>query len=288
MTLPPLILPDARALPLGARRLVMGILNVTPDSFSDGGLHQSRERAIARALVMLDEGADLIDIGGESSRPGAQDISVEQELARVVPAIQGILRARPEAILSIDTKKAPVAQAALRAGAHIINDISGLGHDERMAEVAARHGAPLVLMHMRGTPDTMQQDTHYDDLLTELLAYFTQRLEWAQAAGVPRSQLVLDPGIGFGKSVEQNYQLIQELPALAALGCGILLGTSRKSMLGKLLGKPAQERLMGTAASVACGVMRGAHIVRVHDVAEMVDVVRVAEAVCTPSFARGL
>jgi len=264
----------------------MGILNVTPDSFSDGGEFFARDVAITHAVEMLDQGADIIDIGGESTRPGAAPVSEQEELARVVPVIEGILEARPDAILSIDTTKASVADAAIEAGAHIINDISGLGFDPRMPGIAAKHDCPLILMHIRGTPETMQRDTQYEDLQTELEAYFRERITLAVDAGVQRAQIVLDPGIGFGKSVEQNYQLVRDLPKLAALGHGILLGTSRKSFIGKLLDRPSDERLMGTAASVACGVYLGAHILRVHDVAEMVDVVRVAEAIALPSLAR--
>ena len=285
--LQPLQLPHgAGALPLGARRHVMGILNVTPDSFSDGGLFFAHSNAIEHALEMLSQGARIIDIGGESTRPGAEPVSEQEELERVVPVIEGILEKAPEAILSIDTTKSRVADAAISAGAHIINDISGLGFDPEMAQVAAAHDAPLILMHIRGTPETMQSDTRYEDLQAELEAYFHERIELAVSAGIPRSQLVLDPGIGFGKSVEQNYQLVRDIPRLASLGFGILLGTSRKSFIGKLLDRPADERLMGTAASIACGVFLGAHILRVHDVAQMVDVIKVAETIASPSLAR--
>lgn len=285
--LQPLRLPhDTGALPLGARRYVMGILNVTPDSFSDGGLFFAHERAIAHAIEMLAQGAHIIDIGGESTRPGAAPVSPQEELERVVPVVEGILAKAPDAILSIDTTKASVADAAISAGAHIINDISGLGFDPDMASVAARHDAPLILMHIRGTPETMQTNTRYEDLQSELEAYFHERIDQAIAAGVEREQIVLDPGIGFGKSVEQNYQLIRDLPKLAELGLGILLGTSRKSFIGKLLDRPADERMMGTAASVACGAFLGAHILRVHDVAQMVDVIKVAETIASPSLAR--
>ncbi|MFW6058244.1 MAG: dihydropteroate synthase [Persicimonas sp.] len=258
---------------------VMGVLNVTPDSFSDGGEYLAHEDAIDRGLAMVEAGADIIDVGGESTRPGAAPVSVDAELSRVVPVIEA-LSEQTDAHLSIDTTKAMVAEAALEAGAHIVNDISGLGFDAKMADVVAQKRAALILMHIRGTPRTMQSDIDYDDVVDDILAYFEERIEVAQNAGIDAAQIAIDPGIGFGKTVSQNYRLIRELHRFFDLGRPLLLGTSRKSFIGAVLGKPPAERVWGTAATVACGLYAGADIVRVHDVAQMVDVVRVTEALC--------
>ncbi len=281
-------LPDGDILDFGPRRYIMGIVNVTPDSFSDGGLYADPEDAIAHGVALAEQGADILDIGGESTRPGAEPVSEDEELARILPVIEGLRERLPHALLSIDTTKSAVARAAVAAGAHIINDVSALERDPAIAEVAAEANAPLVLMHMRGTPKTMQQDTTYDDLIKEIFEYFEERIEAAVQAGVARSQIVLDPGIGFGKSVQANYMLIQRLRRFEKLGLALLLGTSRKSFIGKVVDKPAEARVWGTAATVACGVLTGAHIFRVHDVAEMVEVVRVAEAVAAPGLVADL
>jgi dihydropteroate synthase len=227
---------------------------------------------------MLEAGADIIDIGGESTRPGADPVPEEQELERVIPVIEAVTQ-RTNAVISVDTYKAQVAKRAVEAGAAIINDISGLGFDPKMAEVVASSGAALVLMHIRGNPRTMQKDIEYDDVVEEVRAYFEQRLAVAHQAGVAAHQIVLDPGIGFGKSVAQNYRLVRELHQFFDFGCPLLLGTSRKSFIGKILEKPPRERVWGTAATVACGLYAGANIVRVHDVEEMSDVVRITEAI---------
>lgn len=256
----------------------MGVVNVTPDSFSDGGEFFAPADAVERGVAMWEAGADIIDIGGESTRPGAAPVPADEELERVVPVIEALAE-RTEAVISIDTYKARVARAACAAGAHIVNDISGLGFDDQMAQAVADTGAALVLMHTRGTPETMQKDIDYDDVVEDIRAYFAQRLQLARQAGVDDGQIVLDPGIGFGKTIAQNYRLIRELHRFFDLGCPILLGTSRKSFIGKILDKPPAERVWGTAATVACGLYAGADIVRVHDVAQMADVVRITEQV---------
>jgi dihydropteroate synthase len=281
-TVPSALRVGARHLEFGARFYVMGIVNVTPDSFSDGGLFHSPDVAIEHGLRLVEEGADMLDIGGESTRPGAEPVSVEEELDRVIPVIEALAR-QTDAILSVDTTKAAVARHAVAAGATIINDISGLGFDPDMARTVAESGAALVLMHIRGTPRTMQHDIVYDDVVTDIFAYFEERIATAVAAGVDRRQIVLDPGIGFGKTVAHNYRLLRELHRFTSLEQPILLGTSRKSFLGAILDRPgeaASERVFATAASVACGLWAGADIVRVHDVAAMADVVRITEAIC--------
>jgi dihydropteroate synthase len=277
---------NSRTLVLGERTLVMGVLNVTPDSFSDGGKFFEAESAIERAMAMERAGADLLDIGGESTRPGSAGISAQEELARVLPVLQA-LRRRIKIPVSIDTQKPEVAEAALDAGAQIINDISGLKSAPRIAEVAARHGVPLILMHMRGEPRTMQVGGFARDILKDVMQGLRRSVATARKYGVAKSQIILDPGIGFGKSFAQNYELLQMLPQLAKLGYPLLVGTSRKGFLGATLsrdGKPAppEERIWGTAATVTASILHGAHIVRVHDVAEMVQVARVADCLLDP------
>ena len=273
---------------LGERTLVMGVLNVTPDSFSDGGKYDQPEPAIEHALAMEKAGADLLDIGGESSRPGSGEIHASEELDRILPVLEG-LRGRLKIPASVDTRRSTVAELAIRAGAQIINDVSGLRNDARIAEVAAKYGVPLVLMHMRGEPGTMQRGPFARDVIKEVARGLRDSIADARKAGVAKSQIILDPGIGFGKSHAQNYELLQKLPQLAALGYPLLVGTSRKGFLGATLardGKPAppEERIWGTAATVTASILGGAHIVRVHDVAEMVQVARVADCVVNPSL----
>jgi dihydropteroate synthase len=273
-------------LALGERTLVMGVLNVTPDSFSDGGKFYAEEQAMEHAVQMERAGADLIDVGAESTRPGSEEISLEAELRRVLPVLGG-LRRLLKIPISIDTQKAEVAEAALEAGAEIINDISGLKNDPKIAEVAARHGVPLILMHMRGEPRTMQKGPFAHDVMKDVMQGLRKSVILARKAGVPKSQIILDPGIGFGKSFAQNYELLQKLPQLAKLGYPLLVGTSRKGFLGATLardGKPAppEERIWGTGATVTASILNGAHIVRVHDVAEMVQVARVADCLLDP------
>jgi dihydropteroate synthase len=271
-----------RTLLLGERTLVMGVLNVTPDSFSDGGLHLAADAAIARALEMEREGADIVDVGGESTRPGSEGIPAEEELRRILPVLEG-LRGRLKIPISADTSKAEVAEAAFAAGAEILNDVTALRNDPRISEVARRRKLPLILMHMRGEPRTMQKLPFARDVMRDVAAGLRRALAMAKRAGVPKPQIVLDPGIGFGKSYAQNYELLARLPELARLGFPLLVGTSRKSFIGRALGGvPESERRWGTAATVAASILGGAHIVRVHDVAEMVQVARVADAVLAP------
>ena len=277
----------SRTLRLGERTLVMGVLNVTPDSFSDGALYLNPKRAIAQARAMERAGADLIDIGGESTRPGSYGISAEEELWRVLPVLKG-LRKRLRIPISIDTSKAEVAEAALAAGAEMINDITGLRADARLAEVARRHRVPLVLMHIRGTPATMQKLPPARNIWRELERGLAWSVRQALRAGVRRSQLLIDPGIGFGKTAEQNYEILRGLTRLKKFRLPILIGTSRKSFIGKVLDNaPPEKRLWGTAATVAASILGGAHIVRVHDVAEMAQVARVTDAVLDKQSLRG-
>lgn len=272
-----------RTLVLGERTLVMGVLNVTPDSFSDGGKFFDPRKAVAHALEMERDGADILDIGAESTRPGSEGISSAEELRRLLPVLEA-LRGRLKIPISVDTKKAAVAEIAAGAGAAILNDISGLKNDPRIAEVAARHGVPLILMHMRGEPRTMQTESFARDVLKDVVNGLRASAAMARKAGVPRSQIILDPGIGFGKSFSQNYELLANLPQLARLGFPLLVGTSRKGFLGATLARggkpaPADERIWGTAATVTASILGGAHIVRVHDIPEMAQVARVADCV---------
>ncbi|MDQ1388220.1 MAG: dihydropteroate synthase [Acidobacteriaceae bacterium] len=271
---------------LGERTLVMGVLNVTPDSFSDGGKFLDAGRAIEQALAMERAGADLLDIGGESTRPGSAGTSAKEELARVLPVLQA-LRGRMKIPVSIDTQKPEVAEGALDAGAQIINDISGLKNDPRIAEAAARRRVPLILMHMRGEPRTMQVRGFARDVMKDVMGGLRNSVAAARNAGVEKSQIILDPGIGFGKSCAQNYELLQKLPQLAKLGYPLLVGTSRKGFLGATLARddkpaPPEERIWGTASTVTASILNGAHIVRVHDVNEMVQVARVADCLLDP------
>jgi len=259
------------------RPLVMGILNVTPDSFSDGNRFFSCESAVARALELEREGADIIDIGGESTRPNAPAVSLAEELERVVPVIEA-LAGKLSVPISVDTYKAGVARAACAAGAEIVNDVSGLFFDEGMAAAVAQADAGLVVMHTRGTPDRMQADTRYHDLMAEVKSYLLDSLARAEAAGIKASRIAIDPGIGFGKSVEGNLELIRRLPELLPLGLPILVGPSRKSFIGAVTGRVPDERIFGTAAVVAVSVVNGASILRVHDVAAMRDVAVMARA----------
>jgi len=272
----------SRTLVLGERTLIMGVLNITPDSFSDGGKFFSLKRAIDGALVMERAGADILDIGAESTRPGSAGISAAEELQRLLPVLEA-LRKRLKIPISVDTQKAGVAEIALGAGAALLNDISGLKNDPRMAEVAAKFGVPLILIHMRGTPRTMQKQPFAKNVLKDVITGLRHSIAIARRAGVRNSQIILDPGIGFGKSFGQNYELLGRLPELAKLGYPLLVGTSRKGFLGATLathGKPAppEARIWGTAATVTASILGGAHIVRVHDVAEMTQVARVADA----------
>ncbi|MEW6324457.1 MAG: dihydropteroate synthase [Nitrospirota bacterium] len=263
---------------LSARPHVMGVLNVTPDSFSDGGRFVSATSAVERAERMAEEGADLIDIGGESTRPGAAPVPLEEELRRVLPVIER-LAGRCRVPIAVDTSKAEVARRAIAAGAAMVNDVTALRGDPAMAEVVAEARAPVVLMHMRGAPATMQRAPRYRSLMGELLRFFRERIAAAGSAGIDRRRIIIDPGIGFGKTVRHNLQILGQLERLAPLDRPILVGPSRKSFIGKILGLPVEQRLEGTAAAVAAAVLHGAHIVRVHDVAAMARVVRMADAI---------
>jgi dihydropteroate synthase len=272
-----------RSLALGERTLIMGVLNVTPDSFSDGGEFYTFERARARAMELIGEGADIIDVGGESTRPGpgAEPVTAAEELRRIIPIVE-FLAKETEVAVSVDTTKAEVARAALDAGAEIINDISALRFDFHIADEVAKAEAGLVLMHSRGTPATMHRLPPVPEVLEEVTRSLQSSISMAERRGVARASIVIDPGIGFGKSLEQNVELIARLDELACRFAGfpVLIGTSRKSFIGRLLeGAPVQERIYGTMASITAAVLNGAHIVRVHDVRAALETVRVADAI---------
>ncbi|MGE5237321.1 MAG: dihydropteroate synthase [Chloroflexota bacterium] len=257
----------------------MGILNVTPDSFSDGGLFFDKDRAVAHAERLVAEGADIVDVGGESSRPGSDPLPVEEELQRTIPVIEAVAK-RVSVPVSIDTYKAEVAIRALDAGASMVNDISGLRFDPQMARVVSSSCAPVVIMHMKGTPRDMQKNPTYEAVIPEIIAFFRERIAAAVEAGIPEELIIIDPGIGFGKTVDHNLQIIRDLGEFSVLGRPVAIGVSRKAFLGKLLGDaPVSERIEGTAAAVAASILDGAHIVRVHDVKEMARVARVADAI---------
>ena len=259
----------------------MGIVNVTPDSFSDGGLFLDAGAAIAHAHELRAEGADILDVGGESTRPGADPVTEDEELRRVVPVIEAL-----DATISIDTTKSRVARAALEAGATIVNDVSAFRFDPEIAGVAASAGAGCVLMHMLGEPRTMQQDPRYDDVVSDVKAFLEERLAFAVAEGVPEESVWLDPGIGFGKTVDHNLELLARLGEIAAIGRPVVIGTSRKSFLGKLTGRQTDERLAGTIATNIIAYERGARVFRVHDVAPTVDALKVAAATVSRPWRR--
>lgn len=272
-------LPGGGALALGDRTLVMAIVNVTPDSFADGGVRFDPDRAIADAVRMVAEGADILDVGGESTRPGAAPLPIDEELRRVLPVLEG-LRGRVNVPLSIDTYKAQVADRAIDLGASIVNDISALTYDPELAAVVARRSAAVVLMHNRGRSSRMYEHAEYGDVMAEICAELAGRAAAAEAAGIGRDRIILDPGFGFAKRAEHTLAVLAELPRLVAMGFPVLSGPSRKSFLKAGLGEvPPAGRVWGTAAAVAASVLYGAAIVRVHDVAEMVQVVRVADAI---------
>jgi len=268
-----------REITLGKRTLIMGILNVTPDSFSDGNRYFDQQKAIERGLQMAEEGADIIDIGGESTRPGAKSVTARQEIARVIPVVEGLSR-KLKIPISVDTTKSSVAQKSLAAGAEMINDISALNADRKMVSVVQKASAALILMHMRGIPTNMQAgNLIYDDLMDEIISYLKRACQKAIAAGIEKDRLVLDPGIGFGKSYEDNCKIINKLDELKVLGRPVLIGTSRKAFIGKVTGGTSAERMEGTAATVAAAIMNGCHIVRVHDVAAMKKVAAMTDAI---------
>ncbi|MDO8525212.1 MAG: dihydropteroate synthase [Candidatus Omnitrophota bacterium] len=260
-----------RKLNLNGRTYIMGVLNITPDSFSDGGKYYSKRKALSRALQMAAEGADIIDVGGESTRPGARDIGIDEECSRVIPVIEAIVR-RIDLPISIDTRKAAVARSAILAGAAIINDVSGLKYDPMMAKVAARASSAVVVMHMKGAPRDMQRSPRYRNLIEEVKAGLKESIGIALAAGVDRREVIIDPGIGFGKTIGHNLEILNRLDEFSELGSPVCVGVSRKSFIGRILGIPkASDRLSGTIAACVVAVMKGAAILRVHDIREAVD-----------------
>lgn len=263
---------------LGKTTKIMGILNVTSDSFSDDGIYKDPERAKDTGLQMAEDGADIIDVGGESTRPGAECVSLKEEKERTLPLIRRLVK-EIKIPISIDTTKSEVAEAALEEGASIVNDISGLKSDFRMGEAIARFGAGCVLMHIKGTPQTMQENPNYASLIEEIIESLKGSISRAAQAGIDRKRIIIDPGIGFGKTTDHNLQIINRLRDFACLNLPILIGTSRKSFIGNVLTLPLQKRLLGTAASVAASIFNGAHIVRVHDVKEMIQVAKMVDAI---------
>lgn len=268
-----------RVLDLAARTHIMGILNVTPDSFSDGGRFAATDQAVSHAREMAAAGADIIDIGGESTRPGAEALPEDEELRRILPIIERLAADCPVP-LSVDTYKSSVAARALKAGAQIVNDISGLRFSPDMARIAADHGAAVVIMHIKGTPRNMQTDPVYDDLIGEISRYLEDGIAIARKAGIPEDRILIDPGIGFGKTVEHNLTILDRLDEFRALGCPVVLGTSRKRFIGSVLDiADPLDRVEGTAATVALGIARGASVMRVHDVAAMTRIARMTDAI---------
>lgn len=263
---------------LGRQTLLMGILNITPDSFSDGGLFFDKEKAVTHGLKMAEEGVDFIDIGGESTRPGSKPLALEEELRRVIPVIES-LKKEVDVPISIDTYKSAVAKKAIEAGAEIINDISGLHFDPDLAKVAVNEDVPLVLMHIRGTPETMQVDVHYESIFSEIIQYLKESIRRAESAGLASEQVIIDPGIGFGKTVGDNLLIIKNLQEFRVLGKPIMLGTSRKNFIGKILNSEVADRLEGTLSSIAIGAVNGAHIIRCHDVLQAKKAIAVADAI---------
>ena len=257
----------------------MGILNITPDSFSDGGKYLSTSRAIDRAFAMVDHGADIIDIGGESTRPGSDFISKDEELQRIVPVIQEIRNQDSEILISIDTYKSDVAEIAIDLGANIVNDISGLTFDQNMSTFLSGRDIPVIIMHINGKPKTMQSNPIYDDLINDINSFFKKQIIFAQSNGIVRDNIILDPGIGFGKTFNHNLTIINNLKDLCNLGHPIMVGTSRKAFIGDILDVPPSERVEGTIASVVASVINGANIVRVHDVKEIKKAIMVTEKI---------
>lgn len=273
-------LPDGNAIDLSSGPVIMGIINATPDSFSDGGRFLEPSRAIERAFEMVEQGAGIIDIGGESSRPGSRGPSLEEELSRVVPILEG-LSGRIGVPVSIDTRKAGVAEAAIGIGASMINDISGLSHDPGMKETAARSGAAVVVMHMQGTPETMQEDPRYEDTVSEIIDWLAERTENLISAGIPKNKIIIDPGIGFGKRLTDNLALFREMGDFRGLGFPLMIGYSRKSFIGTLTERDPANRLWGGFAALGASLEGGVQIVRVHDVKETMDYIKVWKAINT-------
>jgi len=258
--------------------LIMGILNVTPDSFSDGGMYYNATQAVEFALQMEEEGADIIDVGGESTRPGAKTVELQKECDRILPVIEGI-RTKSDILISIDTYKSEVARKSIATGAGMVNDISGMTFDPNMVDVIKDSGLPVVIMHIKGTPENMQKNPYYEDLMQELTEYFEERKKFARAKGILDQQIILDPGIGFGKRLQDNFQLLRELKKIVDIGFPVLIGPSKKSFIGLTLDLPVDQRLEGTAAAVTTGILKGARIVRVHDVKEMKRVALITDSI---------
>jgi len=273
-----IVLAKGQPIPILDFPLMMGIVNLTPDSFSDGGRYVTVDQAVERAVALVAQGADILDLGAESTRPGAMPVGEQEEMDRLLPVLHEVVK-RTAVPISVDTMKSRVAREALNAGASIINDVTALRFDPDMAAVVAQYGAGVVMMHMQGTPKTMQTAPRYDNVVKDVRMFFLERIAAAERAGIAKSQIVLDPGFGFGKLLIHNLELLNHLPSFDQLGCPMLVGLSRKAFLGKILDRPVQDREWGTAAAVALAVDRGASIIRVHDVASMKDVVMVAAAV---------
>lgn len=270
---------NGRKIDFSSRTYIMGIVNVTPDSFADGGRFFDYKKAVEHALGMAEDGVDIIDVGGESTRPGALPVEVKEELRRVIPVIKGIVK-EVDVIVSIDTTKASVAEAALTEGAAMVNDVSAFRFDPDLAALAAKRNVPVALMHMRGTPRTMQENVHYSDLLSEIMQFLRERISFALRSGIEREKIIIDPGIGFGKSPERdNFTILRNLAEFKCLGRPLLIGPSRKAFLGRLLNLPVESREEATAGAVAAAVMNGANIVRVHDVKKMKRVVAVVDSI---------
>jgi len=272
------LLVNGKKYTLGQRTWIMGVINITPDSFSDGGLHFDKDKAVERGLQLREEGSDIIDIGGESTKPGSEPITAKEELRRVIPVISA-LREKTDSLISIDTTKPEVARAALDAGADIINDISSSSFDPKMFSLAAQYGAPVILMHMKGIPRNMQVNPFYENVLLEVKSFLKEKIEVAQAAGIEKEKIIIDPGIGFGKRHKDNLVLIKNLHFFEDLDRPILIGISRKSFIGKILDSPPQQRLEGTIAAAVLSIINGAHFLRVHDVASVKRAVLVAETI---------
>ncbi|RMD88080.1 MAG: dihydropteroate synthase [Calditrichaeota bacterium] len=274
---PPILKLAERTYDLSQRTLIMGVINCTPDSFYSSSRVLDAQKAIETGIRMMEEGADILDVGGESTRPGSEPVNQDEELRRVLPVIEGLL-ANVSIPISIDTYKATVAARALSAGVHMVNDISALQFDPQMVEVVAQFGVPVVLMHIKGRPKEMQRNPSYENLMGELFEYFAQRIQFATNHGIPRENLILDPGIGFGKRLQDNYEIIRRLREFSIFDLPILVGPSRKSFLGKVLNLPPEELLEGTLAACAVAIQNGAHILRVHDVKEVARAVKIVDA----------
>ena len=261
------------------RVLIQGILNITPDSFSDGGLYLNRKKAFNRALKLLNDGCDIIDIGGESTRPGSDSVSINEELNRIIPIINEVKKTFNDILISVDTYISAVAKEAIKAGADIINDISGLAFDEDMAPLLAKNDIPVIIMHIQGKPKTMQQNIEYNDLINDIKQYFKKRCDYAIKSGIKKNNIILDPGIGFGKTFNHNFKLLKNLKTFKEMEYPLLIGPSRKAFIGDVLKLPPEERVEGTIATVVAAILNGANIVRVHDVKSMKRVVRIIEKI---------